>query len=199
MSTPSPAVHAGSLVTLRITVDGRPVDSTLEILSVVTESPVGGNPSAVVRIRDHGTEGFPVSESSVFLPGASLSISAGYDEQTDSIFSGVIVTHSLVTEATQGFVLEVECRNATVVESITPPATPVLLVTYGEDLYEMSLGFPKPGDVSGTVTFPGSSLAVPNTLLELSGINARFDGQHVITAVRHTLQKGTWLTQTTLG
>jgi hypothetical protein len=199
MSTPSPAVDAGSLVTFLIQVNGSPVDSTLEILSVVTESKVGANPVAVVRIRENGLEGFPVSESTVFLPGAALSVAAGYDGIESSIFSGAIITQRLVVDSSHDCVLEVECQTATVVQAATPPATPVLLVTYGQDLYEMNLGFPKPGEVSGTVTFPGSSLVVPNTLLELSGINARFDGLHVITAVRHTLQDGTWLTQTSLG
>lgn len=199
MSTPSPADRAGNLVTLLIQVNGSVIDSTLEILSVVTESQVGANPSAVVRIRENGLEGFPVSASAVFLPGATLSVAAGYDGEVASIFSGIIVTQRLVIDSSHEVVLEVECQTATVVPAATPPATPVLRVTYGEDLYEMNLGFPKPGDVSGTVTFPGNSLVVPNTLLALEGINARFDGLHVITAVRHTLQAGTWITQTSLG
>lgn len=199
MSTPSPADLAGKVVTLNIKVNGSPVDLTLEILSVVTESQVGKNPAAVIRIRENGIEGFPVSDSAVFLPGAALTIAAGYDGNEASIFSGVIVTQRLVIDSSHEAVLQVECQAATAIQAATPPATPVLLVTYGEDLDEMSLGFPKPGDVSGIVTFPGSSLAVPNTLLALSGINARFDGFHVITAVRHTLQAGIWLTQTSLG
>lgn len=184
---------------LNIQVNGSAVDSALEILSVVTESQIGANPSALVRIRENGPEGFPVSDSSVFLPGASLSVAAGYDGKQASIFSGVIVTQRLVINSSSNYVLEVECRNETVVESVTPPPTPVLSITFGIDLLEMNLAFKTRGQVYGTVLFQGCSLAVPNTLLELYNINNRFDGQHVITAVRHTLQDGAWFTQTSLG
>jgi Rhs element Vgr protein len=53
--------------------------------------------------------------------------------------------------------------------------------------------------ITGTVRFQGSSLAVPGNYLTLDGLGARFDGAHFVSAVRHDIAQGNWLTQASIG
>jgi uncharacterized protein involved in type VI secretion and phage assembly len=53
--------------------------------------------------------------------------------------------------------------------------------------------------ITGTVRFQGSSLAVPGNYVTLDGLGARFDGAHFVSAVRHDVSQGNWLTQASIG
>ncbi|MAM30678.1 MAG: type VI secretion protein VgrG [Flavobacteriaceae bacterium] len=51
----------------------------------------------------------------------------------------------------------------------------------------------------GTVTFQGSAKAEANSLIELTGLSDRFNGNAFISGVTHTVEEGNWLTEVTLG
>ena len=51
--------------------------------------------------------------------------------------------------------------------------------------------------ITGTVTFFGNALPKLNTLVQLSGFGARFNGNPMVSSIRHELHSGSW--QTTLG
>ncbi len=51
----------------------------------------------------------------------------------------------------------------------------------------------------GTVSFIGSALAKPGTLLELKGVGERFNGSAYIVAVKHTMEEGLWTTTVRFG
>ncbi|KAA2240002.1 type VI secretion system tip protein VgrG [Chitinophaga agrisoli] len=53
--------------------------------------------------------------------------------------------------------------------------------------------------IRGKVSFMGNASAAPNTILELSGVGARFDGSAYITAVTHMLKDGEWETTCKFG
>jgi len=53
--------------------------------------------------------------------------------------------------------------------------------------------------IRGTVTFPGSALAKPNTMVELKGVGERFNGNAYVSGVKHTVADGQWLTTVTVG
>jgi Rhs element Vgr protein len=53
--------------------------------------------------------------------------------------------------------------------------------------------------IRGRMSFVGSALAVPDSLIEVSGVGARFSGSVYVTAVEHTISGGQWETQVEFG
>ncbi|GAB3408082.1 type VI secretion system tip protein VgrG [Massilia agilis] len=53
--------------------------------------------------------------------------------------------------------------------------------------------------ITGTVRFQGSTALVPGKYVTLDGLGARFDGAHFVSAVRHEVSQGNWVTQASIG
>lgn len=53
--------------------------------------------------------------------------------------------------------------------------------------------------IRGTLVFQGSSSAVPDALIAVSGLGDRFDGNAYISGVHHEVRDGNWLTTATVG
>ena len=53
--------------------------------------------------------------------------------------------------------------------------------------------------IRGHVTFQGSALAKPGTLIELKGVGARFNGNVFVSAVNHQVSDGNWHTRVDFG
>lgn len=52
--------------------------------------------------------------------------------------------------------------------------------------------------ITGTVRFQGSALA-PGKYVSIEGLGARFDGAHFVSAVRHELAAGNWVSEAAIG
>lgn len=112
----NPSVGSGSLPTFVISVGGSPVPGSLSIYSVRVEKKVNRIALATITILDGdpATEDFAASSSSTFVPGATVSIEAGYDSQNKVIFSGIISGQSIRIDPVIGSALVVECRDEAV-------------------------------------------------------------------------------------
>lgn len=53
--------------------------------------------------------------------------------------------------------------------------------------------------ITGDVRFQGSAAALPGKYLTLEGLGTRFDGQHFMSAVRHDIAGGNWVTEARMG
>jgi len=53
--------------------------------------------------------------------------------------------------------------------------------------------------ITGEVRFLGSAAVLPGDFVTLQGLGARFDGDHFVSAVRHELADGNWVTEASLG
>jgi Rhs element Vgr protein len=53
--------------------------------------------------------------------------------------------------------------------------------------------------IRGTVSFQGSSLAKPGTLIELAGVGTRFNGNIFVSSVNHSVVDGNWITRVAFG
>lgn len=108
-----PLAAATDVVTLTIRVDGAELPRTVPILGVEVISQANRIPYARLRIGDGDSArgDFARSSGSLFVPGASLSISAGYHGQTEAVFSGVVLGQRVVVRRGSSW-LEVECRDA---------------------------------------------------------------------------------------
>lgn len=112
----NPSVTAGTLATFVISVGGSAVPGSLSIYSVHVEKKVNKIATATITILDGdpATEDFAASSSSTFVPGATISIEAGYDSANKVIFSGIITGQTIRIDPVIGSALEVECRDEAV-------------------------------------------------------------------------------------
>ncbi|MBV6441927.1 MAG: hypothetical protein EPGJADBJ_03620 [Saprospiraceae bacterium] len=103
-------------ISFSVLANGTEVSSTTEILSVLTQKEANRIPMARLVIRDGNaaTEDFAVSNEGTFLPGSELEIKAGYDQQYETIFKGIVVRHGIQVMQNGASVLQVECRDKAV-------------------------------------------------------------------------------------
>lgn len=96
MSAASPSLHTGEPVRIEISSDGRDVDIEA-LVSVETWSEANRIPRARLVLTDaqRDSKDFPISESETFVPGAKISIAAGYGSERTVIHSGIVIRHSL--------------------------------------------------------------------------------------------------------
>jgi len=104
---------ATDVVTCTVSVDGNELPGTVRILGVEVLSQANRIPYARLRIGDgNAARGdFAQSSGSLFVPGVTLSIQGGYHGQTETVFSGVVLTQRLVVRRNSSW-LEVDCRDA---------------------------------------------------------------------------------------
>jgi Rhs element Vgr protein len=112
--SPRPFTAATDVVTLTISVDGTELPRTVPILAAEVVSQANRIPYARLRIGDGNaaTGDFPQSSGDLFVPGASLSINAGYHDKVEPVFSGVVLTQRVVVRSGSSW-LDVEGRDAT--------------------------------------------------------------------------------------
>lgn len=108
--------NIGDTATFVVKVGGNAVPDALSILSVQVEKHVNRISSATIVVLDgeSDTGKFDASSSSTFLPGADVTIEAGYDNKNEIIFKGIITRQSIRIDQVVGSALEVECRDASV-------------------------------------------------------------------------------------
>jgi Rhs element Vgr protein len=108
-----PVTAATDVVTLTVSVNGAELPGTVPILGAEVLTQANRVPYARLRIGDGDSArgDFALSSGSLFVPGASVSISAGYHGQTEAVFSGVVLVQRMVVRRGSSW-LEVECRDA---------------------------------------------------------------------------------------
>jgi Rhs element Vgr protein len=112
MST-STEIKSGGIATFSVKVNGTPIADELSVLSIYIEKKVNKIASAKIIILDEeaSTGTFDASSSAVFVPGAAISIEAGYDNNNSVIFSGLIMSQTIRVDNLTGSSLEIECRD----------------------------------------------------------------------------------------
>ena len=106
---------ATDVVSLIIEVDGQALPRYVPVQSVEVIRQANRIPYAKVCIRDGlAAEGdFVYSSSEDFLPGKSLTVIAGYADNTQAVFAGIILRQKVVVRSATSW-LEVECRDPVV-------------------------------------------------------------------------------------
>ncbi len=186
--------------TFEIRVNGTPIPDTLEVASINASATGTALPEARLVIADPAEGGtFQPSTLTLFLPGSSVAIAAGYEGQNTPIFEGVIGQQSLRVSATTHFTLTADVTGAPVATLVLDTSQPpALTLTLGIDILEMALKI-GPSGLHGSVTACGTALPQPGKMLQLAGIGPHYDGPALINAVRHTIADGDWLTTISVG
>ncbi|WP_430410646.1 type VI secretion system tip protein VgrG [Kordia sp.] len=109
----STQITSGGLVTFTIKAAGSAIPDTMEVQSIEVEKGVNRIPIATITIIDGSpaTETFEASSSATFVPGAKITIEAGYDSTNETIFEGIVTKQSIRIHGAEGSVLVVECRD----------------------------------------------------------------------------------------
>lgn len=109
----STEIKSGGIATFAVKVNGSAIADELSVLSIHIEKKVNRIASAKIIILDGepNTGKFDASSSSTFVPGATISIEAGYDNNNAVIFSGLIMSQTIRIDNLVGSALEIECRD----------------------------------------------------------------------------------------
>ena len=112
----SPVVATSDLVTYTIKINGQPIDTSFQVLSVMVNNQINRIPFCEIEILDGNAdaEDFPISNGSTFIPGNMMEVMAGYESGTQTIFKGLIVKHSIRIKKDEGPVLVVIGKDAAV-------------------------------------------------------------------------------------
>jgi Rhs element Vgr protein len=112
----SPLQDSIGVVTLSVEVGGQRLPASADLISVTVQRAANAVPSArlVFNDGDMPGEAFPLSDAADFKPGAALTVKAGYGQQEEVIFEGIVVRHGLRVSGSNDARLVVECRDAAV-------------------------------------------------------------------------------------
>lgn len=104
------------LVSVKLIVEGSPVEDIFEISEVQVYKTVNRIAAAQVRLIDGSAakEDFKLSSSDTFVPGNSIEIQVAFGLKTKSIFKGVITAQNVRMMTMRGPELRLECRDKAV-------------------------------------------------------------------------------------
>ena len=112
----SPLDNAEGPVRVTVKSDGTDVSAALELISVTVQRTLNRIPVATLVLSDGDmpNQDFPLSNAGTFKPGVEIVIKAGYGDDEEEIFSGMVVKHSLSIRGENSARLVVECRDKAV-------------------------------------------------------------------------------------
>lgn len=99
MTAPSPVTLATGPITIAVTANGTALPASEQIVAIDVWTGVNRLPRARLVVSDGsaGARDFPISDSSLLVPGTAISIALGYAGSTSGIFSGIIQRQGLET------------------------------------------------------------------------------------------------------
>lgn len=108
-----PNLKGGGVVTFVVKVNGKAVPEEIDFFSIEVEKRINKISRCLLNVKDGkaSTSKFDTSSSDQFLPGADVSIEAGYDSKNKVVFQGIITGQSIKINDEVGSTLEVECRD----------------------------------------------------------------------------------------
>ncbi|MBK6346962.1 MAG: type VI secretion system tip protein VgrG [Bacteroidales bacterium] len=107
---PTPATP--DVCTVSILTGGTQIPGSYHLLSVTVNKELNRIPSATLYFYDGeaSRSTFEISNSETFIPGKEIEILLGYRSQNDTVFKGVIVSHSVRVRRNSSMLI-VECRD----------------------------------------------------------------------------------------
>ncbi|KQV85603.1 type VI secretion system tip protein VgrG [Rhizobacter sp. Root1221] len=112
----SPELDAEGVVRVTLFSDGTALSESVRFMSLTVTREVNRVPTARLVISDGDMAGqeFPVSDTGDFKPGAAIKINAGYGDDEETLFEGVVIKHAIQITGDNDARLVVECRDQVV-------------------------------------------------------------------------------------
>lgn len=109
----SPQLNSDGPVRIAILSNGEPVSDSVQCHSVRVQRAVGTIPTARLVLEDGRmpTGEWPVADDTTFEPGAAIVIKAGYGEDQDTLFDGVVVKLGMRISGENFSRLIVDCQD----------------------------------------------------------------------------------------
>lgn len=103
------------LVTFTILVAGEELSAAFQVKHITVEREINRIPFAQLIFfdGDPATQDFELSNEDYFVPGKEIEIKAGYHNDEETIFKGIVIKHALKIRA-NGTALLVECKDESV-------------------------------------------------------------------------------------
>lgn len=120
MAQTASATTPHGVATFDVLVDGKPIDPSFQVLSIVVVKEINRVPLAriVIRDGDAATQRFDVSSKDFFVPGKKITLKLGNDSTNKQTFAGIITKHAIRIRENGVSELHIECRDAAVMMTI---------------------------------------------------------------------------------
>lgn len=112
----SPQKESDGPVRLTLFSSGKGVRDDIQVVSVLVNRGINRIPYAKIVLIDGDmpNQDFPLSNSKDFQPGAEIKINAGYGQDEQTLFEGIVVKHGIKISGENDARLVVECRDKAV-------------------------------------------------------------------------------------
>lgn len=116
----SPITNSAGVTTFTISANGKIIDSKIEIISLQVMSQINQIASAQLVIRDGNMakQSFDCSDADTFMPGSRIIISAGYANNDEVIFEGIVIKHAIRISGNNQSTLNITCQDQSVAMTI---------------------------------------------------------------------------------
>jgi len=110
-----PSIDTDGVLRLTVTANGTP-QPDLAVMSVTVRRAFNRIPWAEIVIQDGDmpTGAFACGDSADFAPGSPIKIAAGFGDDEDPVFSGVVIRHGVRIDGQNDSRLVIECRDLAV-------------------------------------------------------------------------------------
>ncbi|PZR19241.1 MAG: Rhs element Vgr protein [Flavobacterium psychrophilum] len=109
-------INPDNPATFSILTNGNPIPDQFSVFSVTTQQGVNRIATAKIVILDGdaNTGTFEVSSSALFVPGNTITVQVGYDNNNQTIFTGIVTRQTIRIDSLIGSALEVECHDESI-------------------------------------------------------------------------------------
>jgi Rhs element Vgr protein len=116
----SPTATSEGVVRLVVSSEGTAVSESVRIISADIHRAVNAIPTArlVMADGDIALREFALSDSASFKPGAAIKVAAGYGDNEETLFEGVVVKHGIRITGNNEARLVIECRDKAVAMTV---------------------------------------------------------------------------------
>jgi Rhs element Vgr protein len=106
---------SADLVTLKILIEGEELSNTYQVKSVVVQNEANRIPMAqIVLVDGEASErDFKLSNEDLLIPGKKIEITAGYHNDEETIYKGIIIKHSIKIKSDASLLI-IECKDEAV-------------------------------------------------------------------------------------
>ncbi|MEN2399254.1 type VI secretion system tip protein VgrG [Flavobacterium sp. MC2016-06] len=106
---------SADLVTHKILIEGEELSKTYQVKSIVVQNEVNRIPMAqIVLVDGEASErDFKLSNEELLIPGKKIEITAGYHNDEETIYKGIIIKHSIKIKSSTSLLI-IECKDEAV-------------------------------------------------------------------------------------
>lgn len=107
--------QSADLVTHKLLIEGEELSKTYQVKSIVIQNEVNRIPMAqIVLVDGEASErDFKLSNEELLIPGKKIEITAGYHNDEETIYKGVIIKHSIKIKGSASLLI-IECKDEAV-------------------------------------------------------------------------------------